>query len=190
MIRYLGLRSLRAILLLFGVSVLTFCLFRVAPGDYFDELRLNPAVSPQTIESFRKQHGLDVALPLRYENWVGSILRGDWGVSLAYNRPAAPLLRERAVNTLVLTVPALLIAWTISVPFGLWANNGRTWRSLLMTAIVTSLLVLPDLLIVLTLMLLAAKTSLLPIGGMTSVDFDQMTLRSKIRDITSHMVVP
>lgn len=190
MIRYLGRRALRGILLLFAVSALSFCLFQVAPGDYFDELRLNPGVSRQTVETLRKQHGLDASLPLRYERWVGSILRGDWGVSLAYNSPAAPLLRERAVNTLILTIPAVFIAWTIAVPIGLWANSGRKWRSLLMTVVVSGLLVLPDLLIVLAITLLAAQTRLVPIGGMTSVDFDQMPLWSKIRDIALHLVLP
>lgn len=190
MIRYLARRSLRAILLLLGVSILSFCLFQVAPGDYFDELRLNPAVSPKTVESLRKKHGLDVALPIRYEHWIGSILRGDWGVSLVYNSPAAPLLRERAVNTLVLTSPAVFVAWAIAIPIALWANNGRKWRSLFMTAVVSSLLVLPDLLIVLALTFLAAKFRVVPIGGMTSVDFDQMTVWSKIKDIALHLVVP
>jgi peptide/nickel transport system permease protein len=190
MIRYVGRRSLRAILLLFGVSVLSFCLFQLVPGDYFDELRLNPAVSRQTVETLRKQHGIDLALPLRYERWVASILRGDWGFSLAYNRPAAPLLRERAGNTLVLTGSALFLAWTIAVPIALWANNGRKWRRILMTAVVSSLLVLPDLLIVLALTLLAAQSGLLPIGGMTSLDFDQMSLWSKIQDTALHIVVP
>jgi peptide/nickel transport system permease protein len=190
MIRYLGRRSLRAIVLLFGVSVLSFCLFQVAPGDYFDELRLNPAVSHQTVESLRKQHGLDVALPLRYVHWLNSILRGDWGVSLAYHSPAAPLLRERALNTLVLTGPAVFIAWSIAVPIAVWVNSGRKWRGVLLTVLVTSLLVLPDLLIVLALTLLTARTRLVPIGGMTSVDFDQMAVWSKMRDITLHMAVP
>jgi peptide/nickel transport system permease protein len=190
MIRYLGRRSLRAILLLFGVSVLSFCLFQLAPGDYFDELRLNPAVSNQTVEALRKQHGIDLALPLRYERWVASIFRGDWGFSLAYNSPAAPLLRQRAGNTLILTGPALFFSWMVAVPIALWANSGRKWRSILMTAVVSSLLVLPDLLIVLALTFLAARSPLLPIGGMTSVDLYQMTLWSKIRDIALHIVVP
>jgi peptide/nickel transport system permease protein len=190
MIRYVGRRSLRAVFLLFGVSILSFCLFQAVPGDYFDELRLNPAVSRQTVEAFRKQHGLDVALPLRYGRWLGSILRGDWGFSLAYNSPAAPLLRERAANTLILTSPAVFLAWTIAVPIALWANSGRKWRNVLMTAVVSSLLVLPDLLIILALTLLAAQFGRLPIGGMTSLDFDQMTLWSKIQDVASHMVVP
>jgi peptide/nickel transport system permease protein len=190
MIRYLGRRSLRAILLLIGVSVLSFCLFQLAPGDYFDELRLNPAVSHQTVEALRKQHGVDLTLPLKYGRWLASILRGDWGFSLAYNSPAAPLLRERAGNTLVLTGPALFLTWAIALPIALLANNGRKWRRTLMTAVVSSLLVLPDLLIVLALTLLAAQSGLLPIGGMTSVDFDQMTLWTKIRDTALHVVVP
>jgi len=190
MTRYLGRRLLRGLLLLLGVSVLSFCLFQLAPGDYFDQLRLNPAISSQTVEALRRQHGLDLPLPLRYGHWLESILRGDWGFSLAYNSPALPLLRERAVNTVILTGPTVFLAWTIAVPIGLWANGGRRWRSLLLAVSISGLLVLPDLLIILVLILFAAQFRILPIGGMTSLDFDQMTLWSKLRDIAIHMVVP
>jgi ABC-type dipeptide/oligopeptide/nickel transport system permease component len=190
MFGYLRRRLLRAILLLFGVSVLSFCFFQVVPGDYFDELRLDPFVSRQTVEVLRKQHGLDAALTLRYSRWLGSLLRGDWGFSLAYNSPAGPLLRERAGNTLVLAGPSVLLAWLIAVPIGLWANTGRKWRSASTTAVVSGLLVLPDLLIILALTLLAAQSRHLPIGGMTSVDFDQMTFWRRSQDIVLHMIVP
>lgn len=190
MIRYLGRRLLRATLLLFGVSILSFGLSRVAPGEYFDEMRLNPAISRQTIEALRKQHGLDVAMPFRYVRWLGGVLHGNWGFSLAYNSPAAPLLRARAGNTLVLTSAAAFLAWGIAVPFALWTTSGRKWRRLTFTASVSVLMVLPDLLIVLALTLLAAQSRLLPIGGMTSLDFDQMTLGGKMRDLAAHLIVP
>lgn len=190
MIRYVGRRFLRAIALLFGASALSFCLFRVAPGDYYDEMRLNPRISQQTVEALRKQHGLDLAMPLRYIRWLGSVLHGDWGFSLAYNSPAAPLLQERAANTLVLAGAAAFLAWTIAVPLALWAAAGRKWRRLSFTSVVTGLLVLPDLLVILALTFLIAPSRFLPVGGMTSIDFEQMNLWGRIRDLASHLVIP
>ncbi len=166
MIRYLGRRLLRASLLLLGVSVLSFALFELAPGDYFDELRLNPAVSSQTISTLRQRHGLDAAMPLRYVRWLGSVLSGDWGISVAYNTAAAPLIWQRAGNTLLLTASAAFFAWAIALPLGIWAAAGRRWRGISVTLLTVTLVAVPEVLIVLLLMLLASEFRAVPLGGM------------------------
>jgi len=81
-----------------GVSVLSFLFLSLAPGNYFDEMRLNPQISQETVASLRAQYGLDRPLPVRYVRWFQSVLRGDLGYSFAYNLPTAPLLRARAYN--------------------------------------------------------------------------------------------
>src|SRR5271154_5546265 len=99
--RYLTRRLLHAALLLLAVSVLSFALLQMAPGDYFDSLRLNPQVSGQTIERIRVQYALDRPFPVRYALWLRSALRGELGYSLASNSAVAPLLAVRARNTLL-----------------------------------------------------------------------------------------
>jgi peptide/nickel transport system permease protein len=76
---YLARRLARAVLLLFAVSLLCFLLTRVAPGSFFDEIRLNPQISPQTIAALQARYGLNQPLPLRYAHWFGSVARGDFG---------------------------------------------------------------------------------------------------------------
>ena len=110
---YLLRRFGHAIFLLIGVSVLAFVFTVLAPGNYFDEMRLNPQIAPESIVALKTQYEVDRPLPVRYLHWVGSVLRGDMGFSFAYNRPVAPLLFIRARNTLLLTsgqnsVPRLL----------------------------------------------------------------------------------
>ena len=89
---YLGRRLIRAIVLLVGVSALCFAFTQMAPGSFFDEMRLNPQVSPETIASLNEHYGLNQPLVVRYERWMRAAAHGDFGYSIAYNSPVAPLL--------------------------------------------------------------------------------------------------
>src|SRR5215467_8438892 len=82
---YLLRRIGHAAFLLIGVSALAFLFTILAPGNYFDEMRLNPQIAPQTIAALRSQYEIDRPLPVRYAHWVGSLLHGDMGFSFAYN---------------------------------------------------------------------------------------------------------
>src|SRR2546430_5087956 len=107
---YLARRALNSIFLLFGVSLLTFALVNLAPGEFFDEMRLNPRISSATITGLRAQYGLDLPLPVKYFRWLRSVAKGDGGFSFAYASPAAPILWRRAQNSLLLTGTATLAA--------------------------------------------------------------------------------
>src|SRR6516165_7952483 len=119
--RYTFARLVHALLLLAAVSVCAFLLLDLAPGDYFDEPRLDPRISPEAVAGLRAQYGLTQPLPIRYARWLASAWHGDFGISMAYNMPAAQLLAPRARNTLLLTITALLLAWALGVPLGVWS---------------------------------------------------------------------
>ncbi|MGC0772752.1 MAG: ABC transporter permease, partial [Candidatus Acidiferrum sp.] len=101
--RYLLRRALHAVFLLFGVSLLTFLFSALTPGNYFDEMRLNPQIAPETVAALHAQYQLDRPLPVRYIHWLNSVAHGQLGFSFAYNSPVGPLLWARARNTLLLT---------------------------------------------------------------------------------------
>lgn len=186
------LRRLRhALFLLAGVSILAFLFTTLAPGNYFDEMRLNPQISPEALAALRAQYQLDKPLALRYASWMNSVLHGQMGFSFAYNGPVAPLLFVRARNTLLLTIAATLIAWVIALPLGVWSAErfGRLPDRLLSWA-TAGLLVIPDLALALGLLVLAVRTSWFPTGGMTSLDFQGLSLGGKIRDLVLHMTLP
>jgi peptide/nickel transport system permease protein len=191
MMRYLLRRLGHAIFLLIGVSILAFLFTTLAPGNYFDEMRLNPRIAPETVAALRAQYQLDRPLPLRYASWVNSVLHGEMGFSFAYNSPVAPLLLSRARNTLLLTVTATLLAWGIALPLGVWSADrlGRLPDTILSwgTAV---LLVIPDLALALGLLVLAVRTGWFPTGGMTSVDFETLSPVNKFRDLALHMTLP
>jgi peptide/nickel transport system permease protein len=191
MMRYFLRRLAHAFLLIFGVSILAFLFTTLAPGNYLDEMRLNPQISPETVAALRAQYELDRPLPVRYASWVSSLVRGEMGFSFAYNSPVAPLLMVRARNTLLLTVTATLLAWGIALPLGVWSAEhiGRFPDRLISWGTAT-LLVVPDLALALGLLVLAVRTGWFPTGGMASVDFGSFSLLHKLQDLSSHMVLP
>src|SRR5205809_2095145 len=189
--RYLAHRLCHGLFLLLGASALSFVFFELAPGDFFDEMRLNPQISPETVAALRRQYGMDRPLPARYLLWLQSVLKGEFGFSFAYNRPAASLLWVRARNTLFLTGAATLLSWLIAIPLGVWsaAYQGR-WGDRLCAAGMSALLVIPDLLLALGLLLLAVRTMYFPTGGMVSPGFADFGLWHKVEDIGSHFFLP
>jgi ABC-type dipeptide/oligopeptide/nickel transport system permease component len=188
--RVLAQRLLHGLFLLVGVSILTFVFTELAPGDFFDDLALNPEVSASTADELRARFGLDDPLPRRYLRWLGSVLRGDLGYSMAYNRPVAPLLWERAKNTLLLTVTATVLAWLAAVPLGIWAAERRGWPRTLFGGVTSFGLAIPDLVLGLAFLMLAVRIDVLPTGGMTSLDFDTMNAWQKLLDLGRHLFLP
>ena len=191
MIPYLLRRLRHALLLLFGVSILIFLLMQAAPGEFFSDMRLNPGISEETVKSLRAQYGLDRPLPVRYARWLASSARGEFGYSFAYNVPASTLLWPRVRNTLLLTVPALLISWLIAVPLGVLAAARRgSWIDRLLSAGTSGLLALPDVLIALAALLIALRTHIFPAGGMSSLGAQEQGTWSRLSDLAWHMVLP
>jgi peptide/nickel transport system permease protein len=190
-VSYLGRRLIRAVLLLAGVSVLCFVFTEMAPGSFFDEMRLNPQISPETISALRSRYGLDQPLVVRYGRWVRSAAHADFGYSIAYNAPVAPLLWERAKNTLLLTSTGMLLTWLISVPLGVWtaARRGRMLDQGVRVA--SSLLVsIPEVVIAVALLAIVVRWRVLPVGGMRSVDNEGLSQWARLQDIASRMLLP
>src|SRR5262245_4974702 len=109
--RYLARRLVHGLLVLMGVSVLSFTFVALAPGDFLNEMKLDPRISPEMLDALRARYGLDQPLPVKYLQWMQSVMRGELGFSFAYDRPVSALLWPRVVNTLLLTIPATLAAW-------------------------------------------------------------------------------
>lgn len=188
---YILRRLLRAVLLLVGVSALCFLFTEMAPGSFFDEMRLNPQISPETISALRASYGLDKPLLVRYARWMKSALHADLGYSIAYNVPVAPLLWSRAKNTLLLTTTALLLTWLISVPLGVWAANRRGGLLDKAVTLTSSFLVsIPELVIAVALLAIAVRWRVLRVGGMISADFETFSTSAKLKDLILHLALP
>lgn len=184
-------RGLRIVLLLFGVSVLCFLFTEMAPGSFFDEMRLNPQISPETISALRTRYGLNQPLVVRYGRWLKSVARGDLGFSIAYNAPVAPLLWSRSENTLLLATVAMLLTWLIAVPLGIWtAASHGSWFDRMVESGNSLLLSIPEIVIALGLLAAAVRWRLVPVGGMVALEHDDLSSWGKILDIARHLLLP
>lgn len=189
--RYLIRRFAHAVLLLIGATLLTFVFTALAPGNYFEEMRLNPQISQETLAALKTHYDLDKPLPERYWAWVKSLARGDMGYSFAYNAPVSPLVALRARNTLFLTITATVLSWLIALPVGIWsAENSRRWPDRTVTALTAILMVIPDIALALGLLMLCVRSRWLPAGGMVSVGFESLSFAGKLMDLGRHMILP
>jgi peptide/nickel transport system permease protein len=188
---YFARRIGHGLLVIVGVSALSFVFIEAAPGEFIDELRLDPRVSDATLEAVRDRYGLERPLPEKYLRWLRSVARGEFGYSMSYEGPVGPLLWPRARNTLLLTLAATALAWTIAVPVGAWAASRQGRRTdRVLAATTTALLSVPEVLIGLGLLLLALRTGLFPTGGMVSPAFDDLPWPEQLADVVSHFVLP
>jgi peptide/nickel transport system permease protein len=155
--RYFERRLVHSVALLIMISVVAFAISQLAPGNFLDEMKLNPQISAQTIAGLRVQYGLDQPLPVRYVRWVKSVAVGDFGYSLSYNLPVSKLIWERLGNTLLLGATSMLFAWALALPCGIWSGfKAQRWLDRIFAASSTVLLGTPELALALLLILIAA----------------------------------
>src|SRR5207237_2928930 len=189
--KYLERRIVHGALLLVSVSVLCFLFTDLAPGNFFDEMKLNPQISSDTVAALRSQYGFDRPLPVRYGRWVLSVMKGEWGYSFAYNTPVRGLILLRAGNTLLITGCATLMAWLIAVPLGIWtASRAGSWTDRVYMSGTSFFLAVPEMVIVFGLLYFAIRTHALPVGGMMSRGYEQFGFAEKMIDLAKHLIVP
>jgi peptide/nickel transport system permease protein len=187
MIWYFSRRLLFAVFLVFAVSSASLVLARLAGGDYVTE-SLGIEAHRETIAQARARYGLDKSIGAQYGDWLLRVARLDLGRSLLYDRPVSDLIPERAANTAILALTALLFATVIGLPLGVVAGSGR--GGILRSAIHGTSLVflsMPPLLTSLFLIVIAARTGWMPIAGMRSAGEPTTGLTI---DLLHHLIVP
>ena len=190
---YIVKRILQALLTIFLASVVSFIVIQLAPGDYLDNLRQNPKISPERILQLQEQFGLDKPWHIQYFLWLIRVLtKGDFGTSFFYLRPVASLIWERVPATLLLAFASLICTWAIAIPLGIFAavkQNRATDRILQVISYAGQ--GFPSFITALLLLIFAQITTpLFPVGGMTSIYHAQLSPLGKVLDILWHMILP
>ena len=116
-VAFVGRRLLLVALVMAIVSVLIFGVVQILPGDVAVMI-LGTSATPADLATLRVKLGLDRPAPLRYLDWIGGTLRGDWGTSLLYQVPVRPLVFERLGRSAVLAVLALGVAVPLAIGLG------------------------------------------------------------------------
>lgn len=192
MLRLVARRLLAIIPVLLGISLLTFLLIHLAPGDYLSTMSMDPTVSDATLADLRSRFGLDRPGWQQYLLYLRNLaLRGDFGYSFSRRQPVFEILAESLGNTLILSLAAALLAWAVAIPLGIVSavKRGSAIDRLATGASVLGLAV-PEVFLALLLMLLAWKTGWFPTNGMKSLDHASFSALGRVLDIGHHLVLP
>lgn len=189
---YVLRRLLQAIPLLLGVSAITFLVLKLAPGDFLNTMAENPAISAEMIDSMRHRFGLDRPWWVQYGLYLRNLfLHFDFGESFSRQQPVFTVLREGLGNTLLLAGAAAVVTWCLAIPLGVLAAVRQfTWVDKSLSVLAFMWLSIPEVLSGLLLLLLAARTGWLPVGGMHSLDYDDLDLAGKVWDVLRHLALP
>ncbi len=189
-LKYILKRIIQTIPLLIIVSLISFFIIRLSPVDPLAELKLNPSVSPATVEKEKQRLGLDKPIIIQYGKWAYSFVRGDLGVT-STGEKVSQKLKERIPNTLLLTSIVIFLTWIVGVPLGIIAAiNWKTPFDRLLTVLTSIGMAIPSFFFAVLLLIFAVKTGWFPIGGLTSPSFSEMTFGAKFLDITHHLILP
>ena len=189
--QYLLKRLVHLIPLLIGVSLLTFLLMSLTPGDYYTTLSQNPQISPEKLAELRAKMHLDKPWYVQYLYWLKGAVRGDFGYSIAYKVSATELILSRLWNTFVLSFAATVLVWLVAVPLGIWAAVKKdSWVDRVCSLIAFIGLSVPEVLLALLALLFAASTGWFPVGGVQSALYDLMTPSEKFWNRAHHLVLP
>jgi peptide/nickel transport system permease protein len=195
MLNYTIRRLLLLIPTLFGITVVTFIIVNLAPGDPVELINrgeMDARISPAAYHQMLHLYGLDDPIQVRYFTWLKRVGTLDFGNSFLDHRPVTEKIVERLPATLSLNIVSLLISLVLAIPLGLYAAARQHSRFDKLGGTALYLMYsLPEFWVALLLiMLLGVKMKLLPINGMQSIDARHLGFFGYWWDRIVHMILP
>lgn len=194
MLPYLARRLLLLIPLLLGITLISFVVIHLAPGEPTDlQTQMNPQASAELQERLRRQYGLDQPLYVQYGQWLGRLAVLDFGESFAGDRrPVIDKIFERLPVTILINLLSIAFILAISIPLGVVSavrRNSLFDRST--TILVFTGFAMPSFWLALLLMdWFGVRLGLLPISGLKSLGYEYLSFSGQILDRVSHLILP
>ena len=190
MFKYILKRLLNTIPLLIVVSMVSFFIIRLSPVDPLADLKMNPAISQKTLENEKLRMGLDKPIYVQYFLWAKSFIKGDMGYSVTGDK-VINQLKQRVPNTLLLSVCVILATWLVAIPMGvIQARWHNTPLDKFMTILSGIGMAVPSFFLALLMLIFAVQTGWFPTGGLTSINYGDLSFWGKVFDIAKHLVLP
>lgn len=197
----MGLYILRRVLLfiptLIAISIVTFAIIQLPPGDFLTSYVAQLSSQGETVDNaaiaaLRDRYGLGQPFYVQYAKWVGGMLRGDFGHSLEWNAPVVDLLAGRMGLTFLLALATLLFTWIISIPIGIYSAVRQYSIGDYLASFFGFLgLATPDFLMALALMWIAFAYFGESVGGLFSPQYaDAPWSMAKVWDLLKHLWIP
>lgn len=195
--RYLVQRLIYMLFLVWLVSIVTFIVIQLPPGDYLATLiatleQSGNTVSEAQIEGLRQQYGLDLPMYQRYLKWIGGVLQGDLGFSYEWRQPVNTLIWERLALTLVIATVSILFSYAVAIPIGIYsATHQYSFGDYVFTVIGFIGLAIPNFMLALILLFFSFKYFGVNLSGLFSPQFvDAPWSFAKVFDMIKHLPIP
>ncbi|MBM3218215.1 MAG: ABC transporter permease [Candidatus Rokubacteria bacterium] len=126
MLAYVGRRALLAVFTVWAISVLSFAIIQLPPGDYVTSYIAQMAstgsvVSEEEAQQLRIQYGLGQPYYVQYLKWMNLVVRGEFGMSMEWRRPVTEVIGDRLWLTMVVSLAALVLTWVLALPIGIYS---------------------------------------------------------------------
>ncbi|HOD12748.1 MAG TPA: ABC transporter permease [Candidatus Omnitrophota bacterium] len=191
MIKFIIRRIIVSLPLLLGISFMTFLLITVTPGNFFDTLKMDPRVSPDTIAHYEKLYHLDKPLLEQYLVWLKNILKFDLGYSFYYNTPVVDIMKVRLWNTFLLSISSLILTWALAIPLGIiMAVYRNRWIDKILSLGSFLCLSVPSFFFAILFLYAVSVVGGLPLGGMHSVHAQDLSWGQRFVDLLRHLLIP
>jgi len=194
MVIYFAKRLLEMIPTIIGITLISFFIIHLAPGKPTDILsELNPKITPEAREKLEKYYGLDKPIIVQYGIWVKRLIKLDFGESFSTDkRPVWDKIRERLPITILINVLSLILVILIAIPIGVSsATHQYSLYDKITTVVVFVGFAIPTFWLALLLMILfGIYLDWLPISGIRSMNYDNLSTGGKIWDMAGHLVLP
>ena len=197
MLGYFVRRLLLAAVTVWAITVVTFVIIQLPPGDFVDayvaqSAAMGSAITMEEAAALRQAYGLDEPLLVQYVKWVGLIARGEFGVSFEFGRPVSEVIGDRLWLTILISILAIVVTWGIALPIGIYsAVRQYSWGDYFFTFIGFIGLAVPNFLLALIIMYLAFRWFGLNVGGLFSAEFELAPWSgAKVWDLVKHLPLP
>jgi peptide/nickel transport system permease protein len=197
MLQFVGRRILLLVPTLVVVSIMSFVLIQLPPGDYLTTYIASleaggQIVQEDEIEALKKQYGLDQPIYMQYVKWVRNMIQGDFGMSLEWQLPVSDLIWDRLLLTFVMSLSTILFAWTLAIPVGIYsATHQYQFFDYFFTFLGFVGLGVPNFMLALIFMWVAYSVFDLSVGGLFSPDYvDASWSLAKVLDLFKHIWIP
>jgi peptide/nickel transport system permease protein len=197
MLFYIGRRLLYMILIMFLVSIVSFVIIQLPPGDYLTTLVTNLkskgiTVSAEELQTLERRYGLDQPLYAQYTKWMWNFLHGDFGRSFQWNEPVSVLIAERLPLTVLISLLTLLFIYAVAIPIGIYsATHQYSVGDYTVTVFGFAGLAIPNFLLALILMLFFLKVFGISAGGLFSAEYELAPWSfAKVIDLLKHLPIP
>lgn len=197
MVQYILRRIIYMVPTLFGISLVSFMIIQLPPGDFLSTYiaqreAQGQQVDQAAVDNLRQRYGLDEPLLVQYSKWMRNVLQGDFGQSFQHNRPVSDLIGERLMLTLLISLFTVLFSWVIAFPIGIYsAVRQYSPGDYLFTTLGFIGLSIPHFLFALILMVVAFKYFNQTVGGLFSSEYANAPWTiDKVIDMLGHMWIP